>query len=92
MVLSSIFEGLLGLLGSPFGVGVFMLVFLISLVVIKGLNYTETWLVVIVAVGALSSDYGGGYLPEWLLVVVLVPFGWVISEIIIKRWQGQTYN
>ena len=92
MVLNSIFEGLLGILGSPFGVGIFILVFLFSLIVIKGLNYTETWLVVIVAIGALTTDYGGGYLPEWVLVIVLVPFGWVISEIIIKRsvfsWLG----
>lgn len=92
MVLNNIFEGLLGIIGSPFGVGVFVLVFILCLMMIKGLNYTETWLVVLVSVGALTSDYGGGYLPEWVLVGVLLPFGWVLSDIIMKRWQGQTYN
>jgi hypothetical protein len=91
-MIASIIDGLLGVIGTPIGAGIFVLTFIYVLAILFSLNYIEMWFLVIISIGILSSESGGGLLPEWLLVVILVPLGWLVGEIIMKRWQGQSQN
>lgn len=87
-MITSILNGALGLLGSAEAVGIFVLLAFGAFMVIYRTSYTQSWLVILPLISALTAEY----LPLWVLLVVLVPFGWTIAEILVRKWQGSNYS
>jgi len=88
-IIDYIIESLIGISGE---VWIFALMFLFvvsTLMIIYKISINEAWAFLLPSLAALTPRFGGSWLPEWVIVVAFIPFGMLISEVIIRRWEGQ---
>ena len=86
----TIFQGLVGLGGSTWLVGIVLLILILVLLAITNASFEEFWLVLLPVIGSLTPRYGGSLLPDWALLIAVIPFVWLMGDALMKWWGGGT--
>lgn len=83
-----VLDTLATMLGAYWLLGVFIIIVIVVLIAALKFSFEEGFLIMMPLVAGLTPQFGGNMLPNWTILLILVPFALLVSESLMKWYQG----